>query len=103
MDKIVTTVSIMNKLNHAGAGYRIEGLKDCVVFDIKNADVISKIKELKNDDVVVLGWSVGQLATVVLDVLGIEKYKGNDPYMVGMIENLPAIFEIEDNIDKHAS
>ena len=71
-------MTTIEKLNSSGAAERLNGIITCLDGRIASHEEIEKIKELKNDKVIIAGRTLGTYAIVVLDVLGIEPYTGND-------------------------
>ena len=78
--------AIKTALNHKGALYRMNGIIGCVSNKIKDDDVISTIKKLLSDDVVVSGYMVSDFALAALDILNITKYTGNSEKIKALIK-----------------
>ncbi len=76
----------MGKLIHSGAAFRANGIADCVKYHVTSFDIVEQLKKLKNDQVMVIGWTVSQCAIAALDVLGEEKYSGKDPNVLSLIK-----------------
>lgn len=68
----------INKLTSDGAGFRCQGIIECLENNIKIPQAIEALKKLKNDSVIILGRKVSSYAIAALDILGAEKYSGDD-------------------------
>lgn len=77
---------IINKLTHSGAAFRAVGIADCVKSNIHSSDVIELLVNLKSDNVNLIGCTVSQSAIAALDVLGVEKYEGDDSTVISLIQ-----------------
>lgn len=80
--------SIYHGLMRTGTAYRINAIIQTVKHKISNDDIISKIKELKNDNCRVIGiYKMSDFAISALVLLGIEKYHGNDEIILKLIDS----------------
>lgn len=70
--------AIMQGLSHPGAFYRINATINAVRY--KASDPVLKIRldRLKHDQIIMNGYRVSDFAISALDILGLEKYAGND-------------------------
>ena len=65
---------------------------------IADPDVFEALSKLKNDKVIVLGRPVFAYAVAALDIMGGEKYTGDDPDALELVNGLRD-FRFEDAID----
>lgn len=79
--------AIMKSLSCQGAIYRMDAIAFASLNNIKDAEIVKRLKELKKDDVFLDGYTVGDFAVAALDNLGIEKYIGDDVRMKNLIES----------------
>ena len=79
--------AILDGLSHSGAIYRMNAISFFAISRIQDAEIESKIMELKNDDTVLDGYSVSDFASAALDLLGIETYTGNKALVKDLIES----------------
>lgn len=59
----------------------------CVLNNITDQDCVEVIKELKNSKACGFGIDVAQAAVATLDILGIEKYEGNNKLIKSYISS----------------
>ncbi len=78
----------IDKLTNDGAIYRCQGIIDCLKKHITDQQVVEAIGRLKNDNVVILGRRVSSYALAALDIIGVEKYSGNDDEVRELIPDL---------------
>lgn len=81
-------MSSNEKMKNKGALNRFAGLIECLDKKILNTEEIETIKRLKEDDVVVCGRMLSCYAFAILDILGIEKYSGNNIDIKRLINEL---------------
>ncbi|MBQ4424573.1 MAG: hypothetical protein II882_02415 [Lachnospiraceae bacterium] len=79
---------VINKLTDAGAVFRCQGILECLEKSMNAPDVAEAMKLLKNDGVVIMGRKISSYAQAALDILGIERYNGNDPEVIELIPDL---------------
>ena len=70
--------NILNLLNHDGAAYRGKGIATCIKLRLNTPLISDALRKLKNDSVMVLGRPISNYAIAALDIIGAEKYAGND-------------------------
>lgn len=78
--------AIYNGLNHNGAVIRMNGIMFAANFKFKKSSIIDAIKKLTEDNTEFNGYTVSQFAFAALDVIGIEKYQGNDENIKELID-----------------
>lgn len=66
---------------------RINGAIHAAKKGINDAEIREALLALKGDMAVCMGYCVSDVAIAVLDILGIEKYKGNDDRICEMIQS----------------
>ena len=87
-NKINYKVKINYEDGYVMEGERINAIIQTVKHKISNDDIISKIKELKNDNCRVIGiYKMSDFAISALVLLGIEKYHGNDEIILKLIDS----------------
>ncbi len=79
---------LINKLTDEGAVFRCQGILECLKKGVNTPDAAEAMKRLKNDGVVIMGRRISSYAQAALDILGIEKYKGNDEEVIELIPDL---------------
>ena len=67
--------------------YRAQAIVGAVNNKVIDSVIEEQLYKLKNDDLVVIGYSISDFAVAALDKFGIEKYIGNDPGILLLIEN----------------
>ena len=82
-------LKLMNKLNSDGALFRVQGIISCAKLNEVPFQIADKLRELKADDVDIMGRPVSQYAIAALDILKIEKYTGNDQDVKDFIKYMP--------------
>lgn len=80
--------SIYRGLVHGGAIYRINAIIQTVKHRILSDDIISKIQDLKEDDIRLMGvYKISDFAISALALLGIEEYRGDDEIILRLIKS----------------
>ena len=79
---------IIDNLTHNGALYRTRAILYAISERITDPDVLEAISKLKKDKVMILGRPVYAYAVAALDILGAEKYTGDDPYALELVNGL---------------
>lgn len=79
--------TIIECLSFSGAIFRMDAIACACIHHYKDDEIIKKIKELKNDTISLDGYSVSSFAHAALELLGIEKYTGNNYKVVNLIES----------------
>ena len=87
---------IVRGLNSENKCLRLDGLLWAAYHEINDEKVIERIRELKSDEESAMGFKVCDYAIAALDVLGIERYQGNDDRLSDLIMNfLPSKSDVE--------
>ena len=79
--------AVIKCLSCQGAIYRMDAIAFASLNNMKDAEIIEKLMELKKGRVFLDGYTVGDFAVAALDNLGIEKYTGDDRRMKELIES----------------
>lgn len=66
----------------------VYAIRTCCIQNVFNDNIIKIMKELKKDKRVAMMNKVSDFATAALDILGIEKYNGNNVIIIEMIETI---------------
>ncbi|MDE5772816.1 MAG: hypothetical protein K2I06_14560 [Ruminococcus sp.] len=66
---------------------RMDALIWATYHCITENDIIERIKDLKKDNAVLSGYTIGNFAIAALENLNSEKYDGNDEYQKSLIKN----------------
>lgn len=66
---------------------RLYALQWAAYYSVLNPAIISQIMELKTDNSVDMGYTVSDFAIAALDILGVEKYRGQDKDLINLINN----------------
>ena len=69
-----------------GALLRINAIINAVKFKVTPDEFISRIRDLTRDDNYVSGYQVSDFAYAALDILGIQRFKGDRPEIKQMID-----------------
>ena len=85
--------TILHNLQSDGAYYRVRGILQCVDSKIVNPEIVSALKKLKTDNIMILGYPVYAYACAALHCLNIELYEGTDDFVLWMIPDLPDVSE----------
>ena len=84
---------ILDLLNHDGAAFRGKGIASCVQLRLNTPLISEALLKLKDDKVVLLGRPISSYAIAALDIVGAEKYQGDDTDIRALIDGLPAAFQ----------
>lgn len=79
--------AIINGLSHPGAIYRMNAIAYATLFKLEDTDVIIKLKDLRNDNKGLDGYSVASFSKAALDLLGVEAYEENDTSVKDLIKS----------------
>ena len=79
--------AIMRGLSHPGAIYRLNAIGQVYLNNMRDAEIIDKLMELKSDDIMLDGYTVGDFAVAALHNYGIEKYEGDKRTLKELIES----------------
>lgn len=79
--------AILRGLSHPGAIYRVNAAINAVRFEVKKFQVKVYLDRMKADNVVVNGYRVSEFAYAALDLLGMERYSGNEPKTKALIKS----------------
>lgn len=77
---------IFECLSCNGAIFRMNAIGNTAIFGMNDDKTINRLIELKNDKIFLDGYTVGDFAIVALDILGYEKYQGNNSRIDALIE-----------------
>lgn len=80
---------VINRLMSDGAIYRCQGIVYAAKQNMSDEEIVKLIQGLKNDPVWLLGRQVGWYAIAALEMLGVEKYTGDDHLVKEFIADLP--------------
>ena len=81
---------IISNLKRDGAWYRMNGIIFAASKNMCDEETIKLLRSLKSNTVWMLGRQVGWYAIAALDMLGAEKYTGNDPDIAQFVSEFPA-------------
>lgn len=79
--------AIIDGLSHSGAIYRMNAIAFSSLSRIKDAEVEKRIQELKEDDIILDGYSVSDFALAALDLMKVESYAGNKRSVKNLIDS----------------
>lgn len=80
-------MSNIKMLYRDGSFDKFNGIIECVKSNLKTAEIIERLKELKNDTTTIAGHPIADFSMAALDILGIEKYDGDDNSIKQLIES----------------
>lgn len=63
-------------------------MRACCIRKISNEKIIQRLKELKTSDKIGMYQKISRIAIATLDILGIEKYCGDDEVIKDIIETV---------------
>lgn len=76
---------------------RMDAILWATYHHMSTPDIIDRIKDLKKDDSLFLGYTISNFAIAALDNLGIEKYHGKDDYQKELIKSfIPTKDQVEE-------
>ena len=81
---------VISRLKHSGAIYRCQGIICAARQNMADEETVKLLRGLKNDPVRILGRQVGWYAIAALEMLGVEKYTGDEPLVIEFIDEFPA-------------
>lgn len=79
--------AIIDGLSHSGAIYRMNAISFSSICKIRDTEVEKMIKDLKNDNIILDGYSVSDFAFAALDLMKVEKYTGDKPSVKKLIKS----------------
>lgn len=79
--------AIIEGLLHKGAIYRMNAISFSSICKLKDAEVETRIKDLKDDNIVLDGYSVSDFAHAALELMAVEIYTGNKPAVKELINS----------------
>lgn len=78
--------AILKGLSCRGAIFRMNAIGQAYHHNMRDPEIIEKLMELKADDVMLDGCTVGDFAVAALHNFGIEKYEGDKRRLKELIE-----------------
>ena len=78
--------SILKKLSSSGALFRFQGMLNIIDSRIMTTSIAIRLQELEQDDVMIAGRKLGDIATAILHITHFKTYTGNDEDILLMIE-----------------
>lgn len=78
--------AIVVGLSHNGAFYRMQAILGIVNHKTMTDEFKKQLLKLKSDEQYVLGYTISDFATAALHKFEIEKYDGDDPGILSLIE-----------------
>lgn len=79
-------IETINKMRSNKPIFVMQALLQGIDENITDESFIKEIKQYKNNEICLLNVPIGYVATAALDVLGSEKYIGNNEYILKMIK-----------------
>ena len=76
----------INKMRSNKPIFVMQALLQGIDENITDESFIEEIRQYKNNEICLLNVPIGYVATAALDVLGSEKYIGNNEYILKMIK-----------------
>lgn len=80
-------IEIINKMKSNKPIFIMQALLQGIDEKIVDESFIEEIKKYKNNETRLLNVPIGYVAIAALDVLGKEKYIGNNEYILNMIKD----------------
>ena len=77
---------IKNDLKSDNATDCIYAIRACCIQHISDNEIITRLKKMKNDDRIAMMNKVSESAIAALDILGVEKYTGNNPAIIEIMK-----------------
>ena len=78
-------IETINKMRSNKPIFVMQALLQGIDENITDESFIEEIRQHKNNEICLLNVPIGYVATAALDVLGSEKYIGNNEYILKMI------------------
>lgn len=85
--KIIGNCDRIDALSSTNPNATIIGIAAVVKNKPDNDDIISALKDLKESRMIVFGYSIRQMAIAALDLIGVEKYDGDEKTINAFIES----------------
>lgn len=79
--------AILEALQDGSYFCKVKAMITCAKSNIKSEEIVEAIKHLKGIEAVMFGSAVGEYAEATLHVLNAEEYKGDNPFVLGLIES----------------
>lgn len=79
-------IETINKMRSNKPIFVMQALLQGIDENITDESFIEEIRQYKNNEICLLNVPIGYVATAALDVLGSEKYIGNNEYILKMIK-----------------
>lgn len=79
--------AILEALQNGSCFCKAKAMVVCAKYDIKSNNIIEAIRKLKGVDAEMCGNTLDEYAQATLHVLGVDKYTGNSPFILTLIEN----------------
>ena len=79
-------IETINKMRSDKPIFVMQALLQRIDENITDESFIEEIRQYKNNEICLLNVPIGYVATAALDVLGSEKYIGNNEYILKMIK-----------------
>ena len=77
--------AILEALQAGSYFCKVKAMITCAKYNIKSDEITEAIKQLKGIEAVMLGSTVGEYAEATLHVLDVEKYNGNNSFVLDLI------------------
>lgn len=81
--------TVYDKLKASNPISNVRALIACIAKGTANHDEVNEIKRLTESPIIVMGHTVGDWATAVLDILNLARYEGHETGIKDIIENAP--------------
>ena len=82
---------VISNLKSDGAWYRCRGIIYAAKQDMGDQEIVKLLKGLKGDPIWFAGRKVGWYAIAALEVLGVEKYTGDDHLVKEFVAEFPVL------------
>lgn len=79
-------IETINKMKSNNPIFVMQAILQGIDENITDESFVEEIRQYKNNEICLLNVPIGYVATAALDVLGSEKYNGNNEYILEMIK-----------------
>lgn len=80
-------IMLLDALRSTNPNAAILGIASVVKNKSDDDDILNAIKNLKESRMIILGYSISELAIAALDLIDAEKYDGEEKKILGLIES----------------
>ena len=76
---------VENDLHSQDSIAQAYAMRACCMFELSSPKIIEGLKKLKQSTEVAMWQKISEVATATLDIIGVEKYNGDNPAIIEII------------------